>query len=271
MKDELEKFIRNNQDYFDGKFPGPTVLDRVLEQMQPKEKPKQTGILIPFPTVRRAAVVFTLITCGVALWTLQKRPEPIAKVKIKAFGQQQFTKRQPCSSQKVEPTEATETAKRESADLVDEDLNIRKQALLAKLRAKSLNAKKQVIFAGLNNMASPASRITSASIASKFNNTSNDIVDALVETLNTDPNANVKLAALDGLNRFYRRNYVRKKLIASLKKQEDPVVQIALINLLTRIKKSGILEELEKMVNDENTQKVVKDCAYSSIIQLSSS
>ena len=105
----------------------------------------------------------------------------------------------------------------------------------------------------------------------KLKNTGNDIVDALVNTLNTDPNANVRLAALDGLTRFYRDDYVRKKLIASLKKQQDPLVQIALIDLLTRMRESGILSELEKIVNDENTQKAVKDCAYSGIIQLRSS
>jgi hypothetical protein len=101
-------------------------------------------------------------------------------------------------------------------------------------------------------------------------NAGNDIVDALTETLNNDPSANVRLAALDGLTRFYRNGYVRKKLIASLKKQQDPLVQIALINLLTQMRELGILTELDKIVNNENTDKAVKDCAYSGIIQLHS-
>ena len=83
-----------------------------------------------------------------------------------------------------------------------------------------------------------------------------------------DPNSNVRLAALDGLSRFYRDNYTRKKLLASLKKQNDPLVQIALIGLLTRMRESGIVAELEKMVEDQATEKTVKDCAYSSILQL---
>ena len=128
---------------------------------------------------------------------------------------------------------------------------------------------KQVMFAALNNMESPASRINATLEAYKLKNTGNDVVNALVETLNTDPNA--RLAALDGLTRFYRESYVRKELIASLKKQQDPVVQITMINLLIRMRESGILAELEKMVNDENTQKAVKDCAYSGILQLRSS
>jgi hypothetical protein len=129
-------------------------------------------------------------------------------------------------------------------------------------------SKKRVMFAGLQNMESPASRITAAYAAEQLQNQGNDIVDALVQTLNTDPNGNVRLAALDGLARFYRENYVRRQLIASLGKQQDPVVQIAMIHLLTRMRASGILEELDRMVHDENIQKAVKDCAYSSILEL---
>ncbi len=129
-------------------------------------------------------------------------------------------------------------------------------------------SKKGVMFAGLHNMESPASRITAASAAEQLQNQGNDIVDALVQTLNNDPNDNVRLAALDGLARFYRENYVRRQLIASLGMQQDPVVQIAMIHLLTRMRESGILEDLGRMVNDENIQKAVKDCAYSSILEL---
>jgi HEAT repeat protein len=177
------------------------------------------------------------------------------------------------SATQAQPVEIvkTEPVKRKSVDAVDHDLAVRKQALFAKFKTESPASAKHVMFAGLNNMESSASRINAASQSYKLKNTGNDIVDALVNTLNTDPNANVRLAALDGLGRFYRDDYVRKKLMASLKKQQDPLVQIALIDLLTRMRESGILSELEKIVNDENTQKAVKDCAYSGIIQLRSS
>jgi hypothetical protein len=92
-----------------------------------------------------------------------------------------------------------------------------------------------------------------------------------VQTLNTDPSPNVRLAALDGVAHFYGEGYVRRQLIASLKHQQDPSVEIELINLLTKIKESGILTELEKIVNDQNTRQPVRDCAYSGIMELKSS
>jgi hypothetical protein len=274
VKDALEEFIQSNRDHFDTKAPDPAVLSRVLKQLQQKEKLKPGGIVIPFRVIRWAAAVLALIGFGATFWILQKKDEPVAVVKINSSAQQQqFSKLRAKLPKQAEPAAGTEVKAQESASptLAEQDLKIRKQTLLAKLRAQHLNAQKQVIFAELNDMDSPANRIKAVSRAHNFYKNGHDIVDALIERLNTDPNANVRLAALDGLNQFYRENYVRKKLLASLKKQQDPVVQIALINLLTNIRESGILEELERMSKDEKTQQIVKDCAYSGIIRLQSS
>lgn len=273
MKNDLEKFIRDNQEMFDKKIPDHGVLDRILDEMQGNESQKPKGILIPFRVVRLVAASIILIACGIVFWTLQKRPEAInnnrtkiaVRLPVKSAINDSARQAQPAEVVKIQPLT------RKSVDAVDRDLAVRKQALFTRLKTGGPASEKHVMFAGLNNMESSASRIAAASQSYKLKNTGNDIVDALVNTLNTDPNANVRLAALDGLARFYRDDYVRKKLVASLKKQQDPLVQIALIDLLTRMRESGILTELDKIVNDENTQKAVKDCAYSGIIQLRSS
>lgn len=273
MKDGLEEFIQNNRENFDKKMPNPALLDKILKQMVPEEKAKPKGILVPFQAIRWAAAVFTLVALGTALWMIQNKMVSIVKAKPNAPVEQQNAKFNSPVLQQAEAVEATDPKTKINVNtaFAERDLKERKRVVLARLKEQSDYTGKQVLFAGLSDMDSPASRIAAASRAHKLVNSGNDIVDALVKTLNTDPNANVRLAALDGLNRFYRESYVRKKLLASLKNQQDPVVQIALINLLTRIRESGILEELEKLAGDENTEKVVKDCAYSGIIRLQSS
>lgn len=269
MKNDLEDFIQRNREGFDRKAPDPAVFGRIMAQMQPKEEPKEKGIIIPFRVIRWAAAGLILFAIGFTFWTLQKRPETVATVvKPKVVSQPQVEN--PDKQIAAAAPVKTETLKRKSADSVEKELTTRKQAIFTKLKEQKSNPAKEVIFAGLNNMDSPASRINAASEAYKLRDAGNDIVDALVETLNNDPSANVRLAALDGLTRFYRNGHVRKKLIASLKKQQDPLVQIALINLLTQMRESSILAELDKIVNDDNAQKAVKDCAYSGIIQLHS-
>ena len=271
MKNNLEDFIKDNRDKLDTKTPPPEVLGRILAQMQSQEKPKEKGILIPFNVLKWAAACVVLLAGVTAFWALHKKPENTMAVNHAAVKPQiaqpqtDSAVKAPVQIAQIQPVPS------KSVETVDRDIASRKNALLVRLNEKTSRAEKQVMFASLANMESPATRINAASQAYKLKNTGNDVVDALVETLNTDPSANVRLAALDGLGRFYRETYVRKKLIASLKKQQDPLVQIALINLLTRMKESGILSELEKMVNDENTQRPVKDCAYSGIMQLKSS
>jgi len=273
MKNELERFIQKNREHFDNKTPGPVVLGRILQQMQATEDIKPKGILISFRTIRWAAAILVLVGLGITILLLQNRRDAatIVRTKVPVTGQNKNTADGSLKPATLPEIVKNERTKRKSIDVVDEDLALRKRELLGKLRGKVLRSEKNVMFAGLNDMNSSATRITAASEALRLKNTGNDIVDALAATLNNDPNANVRLAALDGLARFYQETYVRQKLIASLKNQQDPVVQITMINLLIRMRESGILSELERIVNDQNTQKAVKDCAYSGIFQLRSS
>jgi hypothetical protein len=55
MKRELEKYIQNNLDVLDRSKPDPAVLNRILQQMKPAEKPAPRGILITFRTMALAS------------------------------------------------------------------------------------------------------------------------------------------------------------------------------------------------------------------------
>jgi HEAT repeat protein len=95
------------------------------------------------------------------------------------------------------------------------------------------------------------------------------VVTALVRTMNEDPNTNVRMAALDALSKFYEEPAVRKALIRSLEKQKDPIVQIALIQLLVRMKEKGVVNDLKRIVDDNEVLTPVKDEAYTGILKLS--
>ena len=62
---------------------------------------------------------------------------------------------------------------------------------------------------------------------------------------------------------------VRKALINALGKQKDPMVQIALIQLLVQMKEKGVVNDLKKIVDDAGSMKAVKDEAYSGLMKLS--
>ncbi len=263
MKDDLEKFIADNRENFDTKTPPPFVLDRILKEMQSEKQHQPAGILVSFRVIRWVAAVLILAAGGIMFLTFYKAADQTSVVKTTSPKQQTDTAASHLTAS-IKPVQ-------QSMDSVDHELLLRKQALIAKLQRHGSAQQRQVLFASLRNIESPANRINAVAAAERLPNQGNDVIDALVHALNSDPNSNVRLAALDGLARFYQESYARGKLADALKKQRDPVVQIALINLLVRMRASGILEQLNKMANDENTQQAVKDCAYSGILELRSS
>lgn len=134
---------------------------------------------------------------------------------------------------------------------------------------KELETSKRVMMAMLENDQSASQRMQGVSVAYEMSKPDDEIVNVLVKTLNFDPNTNVRLAALEALGKFSSDKDVRKALIESLSTQKDPVIQIALIQQMVKMKEKTVLKQLERMTKDSKNMKAVKDEAYSGIFKLS--
>jgi anti-sigma factor RsiW len=129
---------------------------------------------------------------------------------------------------------------------------------------------KQTLMAMLENQQSASQRVLGATVAyNDIVKADDEIVKALVDAMNEDPNTNVRLAALEALGKFHTQPHVRNALVASLNTQKDPVVQIALIRLMVEMKETDITKELERISTDEETLQAVKDEAQAGILRLS--
>jgi len=276
MKGKLEKFIDEHSEELDHRTPDPAVLGRIMQQINQPEvtenKPagKKTGIVVSFRAMRWLAAACLVLIAGAIFWEVQQKPEEqsgqIAKVIRKEIPD--------TATRQIKPGPAEHFAQNQPAakphqfDEVDQDMAARKNQVGSQVQKMEGMQVRQVLLAKLENRTSPASRIAALSRIDKPDAVSHDVVDVLVKTLDSDPNSNVRLAAMDGLSKFYRESYVRKQLVNSLKKQQDPVVQIALISLLTKMRESAILTELESLVKDDNTMDAVKESAYNGIFEL---
>ncbi len=143
------------------------------------------------------------------------------------------------------------------------------QALeLANLK-NEMEATKKMLMTMLDNRQSASQRVQGATIAYTISKPDNEVVNALAKAMNEDPNTNVRLAALEALTKFYQEEHVRRILIKSLSDQKDEVVQMALIQVLVKMKEKGIIKELEKISRDTQVLKAVKDEAFTGILKLS--
>ena len=146
--------------------------------------------------------------------------------------------------------------------------NQQQEKELAELK-QQVEDNRRVMMAMLENQQSASQRMQGLSVAYEMDKPDDEIVKVLVKTMNEDPSTNVRLAAMDALGKFSYEASVRSSLIQSLSSQKDPVVQIALIQLLVKMKEKSVVKQLEQMTKDASTMKAVKDEAYSGILKLS--
>jgi len=83
-------------------------------------------------------------------------------------------------------------------------------------------------------------------------------LQALVDTLDGDPNVNVRLAAVDALYLFRNDPGVKDSLVRSLGKQASPIVQVALIDLLVEIREARAADALRKLLGEARLSPEVK-------------
>ncbi|SFP93357.1 HEAT repeat domain-containing protein [Parafilimonas terrae] len=120
---------------------------------------------------------------------------------------------------------------------------------------------KETLTVKLLNEESASERIKAVSYADEITDPDNKIVTALITTLNEDNNVNVRLAALYALAKFSNNNKVSDALVASLGKQTEPLMQIALINILTEKKETKAKAPIQEILKDKNTLPPVKEIA----------
>jgi hypothetical protein len=129
------------------------------------------------------------------------------------------------------------------------------------LLQKEVKEMKQVMLFSLIDDESASQRIKAVSYAEEMSNPDQPVIDALMNTLNNDKNANVRLASLYSLARWSDNRTVRDSLVLSLGKQTEPIVQIVLINLLAEKRERRAIAPMRAILSNDKALKEVKDAA----------
>jgi len=119
----------------------------------------------------------------------------------------------------------------------------------------------------LLNQSSAADRISGLSKTGQLKNVDNQFYSTLLLLLNSDPNVNVRLAAVNALTNFVDNEYVRRELVISLGLQSSPLVQVSLIDLLASIKEADSSSTLIRMINNPEVNEQVKERARKALKQ----
>jgi len=108
---------------------------------------------------------------------------------------------------------------------------------------------RQLVTLSLLQQQSATDRLRGVNWAVRLDQNDAEVLDALFQTLNQDSNVNVRLSAVDALQRFANTAQVRGELREALPQQTSPLVQIALIDSLAEARdreSRGVLEQLRQ-------------------------
>ncbi|MBI4905203.1 MAG: HEAT repeat domain-containing protein [Acidobacteria bacterium] len=106
---------------------------------------------------------------------------------------------------------------------------------------------RQLVALSLMQQQSASDRLRGVSYSVQLEPADDEVVSALLTTLNTDSNVNVRLAAVDALAQLSSRVPVRQGLRSAIPRQDSPLVQIALIDWATQNKDRGALGSLQQL------------------------
>jgi len=109
---------------------------------------------------------------------------------------------------------------------------------------------RQTVALNMLDRPSATDRLQAVGWSSKVEDPDDRTLRALVDTLNNDPNVNVRLAAVDALYLFRNHPLVKDSLIRALSGQESPLVQVALIDLLVEIRERRAAEALKDLIQN---------------------
>lgn len=124
---------------------------------------------------------------------------------------------------------------------------------------------KQLLMLSMLKKDSPSERIKAVNYALDFDRADAQVIEVLVKTLNEDPNANVRLAAVEALARFGNSQTVRDALMKTLNRQSDPILQLSVIESLVSMREKRALPQMQTLLENAQTDAIVKEKIQESI------
>lgn len=127
---------------------------------------------------------------------------------------------------------------------------------------------RQQVALSLLSKSSATERIQGIGYSAEVKNPNDTTLAALFKAVDSDPNPNVRLAAVDALYLFRNKPDVRESLVKSLSVQSYPLVQVALIDFLVDVREARAVEALKTLIAANELTPEVKKRAEQGLKQI---
>ena len=143
------------------------------------------------------------------------------------------------------------------------------QTELADLRKKVDTMGQLVGYSLLRQQQRPANdRLRGVLTSATLENPTDQVLNDLIGALALDPSANVRLRALEALYPHADQEVVRAGVLASLPREQNPLVQVSMIDFLAAANDREAAPALERMAENAAADRSVRDAAKRALTQL---
>lgn len=138
---------------------------------------------------------------------------------------------------------------------------------MAELTSQVHELKQTMMLALLENP-SASERMRGVSYTSEIKHADKEVIDALLATLNNDPNVNVRLSTLDALTRLASHPEVRQGLVQSITQQDSPLMQSAIADVMLKLQEKSSVKSFRELLKQKDLDHGVRDKIKETITQL---
>lgn len=117
---------------------------------------------------------------------------------------------------------------------------------------------KQLVMVNMLKNESASDRIQAVSYSENLNEPSDQIIETLVHTLDFDESPNVRMAAAKALEKFGSEERVKAALVDAFQYQNNPLVQVTLIDIMVDLHETRAKEKLNQMMHDQRIDPTVR-------------
>jgi HEAT repeat protein len=127
---------------------------------------------------------------------------------------------------------------------------------------------KQTMMLALLENPSASERIRGVSYTTEIKHADKEVIDALLATLNNDPNVNVRLSTLDALTHLANHPEVREGLVKSITQQDSPLMQSAIADVMLKLQERSSVKSFKELLKQKNLDNGVRDKIKQTITEL---
>jgi HEAT repeats/Putative zinc-finger len=138
---------------------------------------------------------------------------------------------------------------------------------IAQLQSQVENLRQTVALSMLQDPSS-SSRIRGVTYGSQMQRPEREIEQALLYAVNHDSNVNVRLSAVDALEKWAHNPDIQRAMADALPMQDSALVEIALIDVLVEVNDKAALPALHRLADDAHADDAARQRAAAGIRKL---